>query len=308
VVTTKQRREFVRHLQETFGVSERRACRVFLHHRSTQRQKCKRPLEEEERLVARMLELVGKHPRYGYRRIWALLRREGWRVNRKRVHRLWRKQGLKVPRKQRKKRRLGSSANSCVRRPAEHKDHVWAWDFLHDRTSDGRPLKWFTLVDEYTRECLALEVGRSMKADAVLEVLRRVTKARGARPHIRSDNGPEFIAKAIRGWMAESAMETLYIEPGSPWENGYSESFNSKVRDELLNAEEFVSLLEARVLAGDWKRNYNEDRPHSSLGYRTPSEIAAQAPRANRAARSRPEGPAVTVSPTLTATGPQNGG
>ena len=163
-MTADQRRRAVRLLQERFGVSQRRACRVPGQQRSTQRQPPKKATEEEGRLVARVLELVRQHPRFGYRRIWALLRREGWRVNRKRVHRLWRQQGLRVPRKQRKKRRLGSSASSCVRRPAEHKGHVWAWDFLHDRTSDGRPLKWFTLVDEYTRECLALEVERGMTA------------------------------------------------------------------------------------------------------------------------------------------------
>src|SRR4051812_2385631 len=216
-----------------------------------------------------MLGLVRKHPRYGYRRIWALLRREGWRVNRKRVWRLWRREGLKVPRKQRKKRRLGSSANSCVRRPAEHKDHVWAWDFLHDRTADGGPLKWFSLVDEYTRECLALEVRRGLTARAVAEVLGAVVRERGAPAHIRSDNGPEFIAKAIRDWLAGAGVETLYIEPGAPWENGYGESFNSKVRDELLNAEEFANPLEAKVLGRGWKEAYNHERPHSALGYRT---------------------------------------
>jgi putative transposase len=265
VVTAGQRREAVRHLQEAFGVSQRRACRVLGQPRSTQSQEPRRK-EGEAELVGRMLALVRRHPRYGYRRIWALLRREGWRVNRKRVHRLWRQQGLKVPRKQRKKRRLGSSANSCVRRPAEHKDHVWAWDFLHDRTTDGGPLKWFTLVDEYTRECLALEVRRGMTAKAVSEVLAGVVQQRGAPAHIRSDNGPEFIARAVRAWVAGVGLEALYIEPGAPWENGYAESFNSKVRDELLNAEEFGSVLEAKVLAKEWRREYNQVRPHSSLG------------------------------------------
>jgi putative transposase len=255
---------------------------VLRQHRSTQRQQ-PRAKDGEQQLVTRMLELVRQHPRYGYRRIWALLRREGWRVNRKRVHRLWRQQGLKVPRKQRKKRRLGCSVNSCVRRPAEHKDHVWAWDFVHDRTTDGRPLKWFTLVDEYTRECLALEVGRGMTAKEVRAVLVGVVARRGAPVHIRSDNGPEFIAKAIRAWMACAGLESLYIEPGAPWENGYGESFNSKVRDELLNAEEFASLLEARVLAQEWQRAYNQERPHSSLGYRTPAEFGAMCPRADSA-------------------------
>jgi putative transposase len=304
VVTAAQRRQAVRFLQERFSVSERRACRVLGQQRSTQRQQPKGAREGEEQLVRRMLELVRRHPRYGYRRVWALLRREGWRVNRKRVHRLWRQQGLKVPRKQRKKRRLGSSANSCVRRPAEHKGHVWAWDFLHDRTSDGRPLKWFTLVDEYTRECLALEVRRGMTAQAVTEVLAGVVGQRGVPAHIRSDNGPEFIAKAIRAWMAGAGLGTLYIEPGAPWENGYAESFNSKVRDELLNAEEFTSLLEAQVLGKEWKQAYNHERPHSSLGYRTPAEFGGSCPRANSAALRRPGGPSVTVDPTLTAPGP----
>jgi putative transposase len=304
VVTAQQRRQAVRFLQERFGVSQRRACRVLGQHRSAQRQPPKKATEGEARLVARMLELVRKHPRYGYRRIWALRRREGWRVNRKRVHRLWRQQGLKVPRKQRKKRRLGSSANSCVRRPAEHQGHVWAWDFLHDRTSDGRSLKWFTLVDEYTRECLALEVDRGMTARAVSAVLAGVVWERGVPRHIRSDNGPEFIAKAIRAWMSGAGLETLYIEPGAPWENGYAESFNSKVRDELLNAEEFSSVLEAKVLAKEWKREYNHVRPHSSLGYRTPAEFGALVPRADSAALRRPEEPSVTVDPTLTAPGP----
>jgi transposase InsO family protein len=302
VVTAGQRRQAARHLQEVFGVSQRRACRVLGQPRSTQRQTPKAK-EEEGRLVMRMLELVRRHPRYGYRRIWALLRREGWRVNRKRVHRLWRKQGLKVPRKQRKKRRLGSSANGCVRRPAEHKDHVWAWDFLHDRTTDGRPLKWLTLVDEYTRECLALEVRRGMTAGAVSEVLAGVVRERGAPTHIRSDNGPEFIAKVIRAWMAKAGLETLYIEPGAPWENGYAESFNSKVRDELLNAEEFSSELEARVLGKAWRQEYNQVRPHSSLGYRTPAEYGAMCPRADSASLRRPEDTSVAIDPTLTAPG-----
>jgi transposase InsO family protein len=292
----------VRHLQEAFGVSQRRACRVLGQPRSTQRQ-APRSREDEGRLLARMLELVRRHPRYGYRRIWALLRREGWRVNRKRVHRLWRRQGLKVPRKQRKKRRLGSSANSCARRPAEYRGHVWAWDFLHDRTTDGRALKWFTLVDEYTRECLALEVGRGLTARAVGAVLAAVVRERGAPAHVRSDNGPEFIAKAIRSWMSGAGLEALYIAPGAPWENGYAESFNSKVRDELLNAEEFGSLLEARVLAREWRREYNHVRPHSSLGYRTPAEYGAVCPRADSAALRRPEDTSVAVDPTLTAPG-----
>jgi len=283
-------------------VSQRRACRVLGQPRSTQRQ-APRAKEDEGRLVTRILELVRRRPRYGYRRIWALLRREGWRVNRKRVRRLWRRQGRKVPRKQRKRRRLGSSVNGCVRRPAEHKGHVWAWDFLHDRTTDGGALKWFTLVDEYTRECLALEVARGMTARGVGAVLAGVVRERGAPAHVRSDNGPEFIAKTIRAWMAGAGLETLYIEPGAPWENGYAESFNSKVRDELLNAEEFGSVLEARVLGQAWRQEYNHVRPHSSLGYRTPAEYGAMCPRADSASLRRPEDASVAVDPTLIAPG-----
>ena len=301
-MTPQQRRQAVRFLQEQFAVSERRACRVLGQPRSTQRQVAKTN-QEEERLVRRMLELVRQHPRFGYRRIWALLRREGWPVNRKRIHRLWRQQGLKVPRRQRKKRRLGSSANSCVRRPAQHKDHVWTWDFLHDRTRDGRPLKWLTLIDEYTRECLALEVDRGMTAAAVKAVLAGVVQQRGVPVYIRSDNGSEFIAEAIRTWMKAAGLETLYIAPGAPWENGYAESFNSKVRDELLNAEEFGSVLEAKVLAKEWRQEYNHVRPHSSLGYRTPAEFGASCPRANSATLRRPEDTTVTVDLTLTSPG-----
>jgi putative transposase len=302
VVTAAQRRQAVRQLQETFGVSQRRVCRLLGQPRSTQRQTPKTS-HEEERLVRRMLELVRRHPRFGYRRISILLRREGWRVNRKRVYRLWRQQGLKVPRKRRKKRRLGHSGNSCVRRPAEHKDHVWSWDFLHDRTSDGRPLKWFTLVDEYTRECVALEVERRMTAQTVRTLLAAVVEARGAPAHIRSDNGSELIAKAMRSWMTQAGLETLYIAPGAPWENGYAESFNSKVRDELLNVEEFSSVLEAKVLAKEWRQDYNHVRPHSSLGYRTPAEFGKMCPRPDGVTLHRIEDTSVTVDPTLTAPG-----
>ena len=275
MVTPAQRRQVVGHLQETFLVSQRRGCRLVGQARSTQRQRPQRPAEEESRLTARIVELVGQHPRFGYRRIWTLLRREGWRVNRKRIWRLWRQQGLKVPRKQHKKRRLGSSANSCVRRRSEHRNHVWSWDFIFDRTQDGRPLKWFTLIDEFTRECLALEVARGMTGSIVTAILAEVIRQRGAPKHIRSDNGPEFIAKCVRAWMAQAGVASLYIEPGAPWENGYNKSFNSKLRDELLACEEFTTLLEARVLAAQWKKEYNHERPHSALGYRTPAEFAA---------------------------------
>jgi len=250
-----------------------------------------------------MLELVRKHPRFGYRRIWALLRQEGWTINRKRVYRLWRREGLKVPRRKRKKRRLGHSGNGCLRQVALAKDHVWAWDFIKDRTADGRPLKWLSVVDEYTRECLALEVGRSMTAARVVQIVAELFRTRGAPLHIRSDNGPEFIALALRSWLSAASVETLYVEPGSPWENGYAESFHSKVRDELLDREEFSGLLEARVLSKEWKHDYNHVRPHSSLEYRTPAEFAASCPRVDAATRRQAEDTKVSVDPTLTPPG-----
>lgn len=255
-------------------VSERRACEVLSQPRSTQRYSPKAP-DRDRPLVKRMLELVGGHPRYGYRRITALLRSEEWTVNRKRVYRLWRKEGLKVPKRQRKRRRLGTSANGIVRRRAEHKDHVWCYDFVKDQTTDGRPLKFLPIEDEYTRECLALEVDRSMTAKDVIGVLTYLIEVRGAPKFIRSDNGPEFIAQAIRDWLKAAGVETLYIAPGSPWENAYSESFNSRFRDELLDRELFTSLAEARVLSEDYKLEYNHRRPHSALRYATPAAFAS---------------------------------
>ena len=269
-----RKRQAVWKAEEELDASERRACQVVEQPRSTQRYQ-PRGKEAEERLVKRMLELVGDHPRYGYRRIWALLRREGWPVNRKRVYRLWRREGLKVPRKARKRRRVGSSENSCARRRAQFKDHVWAWDFIHDRTQGGGPLKWLSIVDEYTRECLALEVERSMGAQDVIEVLVELVRGRGAPGHIRSDNGPEFMAGGIRQWLAWGSVGTLYVEPGAPWENGYAEAFQGRVRDELLNVEEFAGVGEAKALAAAWREDYNRCRPHSALGYRTPAEFAA---------------------------------
>lgn len=255
-------------------VSERRACRVLGQPRSTQRYTPRRG-DRDRALVQRMLQLVRCHPRYGYRRIWALLKAEGWRVNRKRVYRLWRQEGLKVPRRQRKKRRLGSSANGVVHHRAERKNHVWCYDFVSDQTDDGRTLKLLTIEDEFTRECLAIDVERSITSKEVIEALRFLFEVRAAPEFIRSDNGPEFIAQALRSWLKESGVETLYIEPGSPWENAYAESFNSRFRDELLDRELFTSLREAKVVVEDYRLEYNHRRPHSSLGYLTPAAYAA---------------------------------
>ncbi len=263
-------------VQQALPVSERRACAVLGQPRGTQRY-VPREDEEERRLLARLHELVLAHPRYGYRFQAAILRREGWHVNRKRVFRLWQQEGFQVPRKQRKKRRLGSSEGGCIRRRAEHKDHVWAWDFIFDRTANGRSIKWLSIIDEYTRECLALEVDRTMTSENVLDVLRDLFVIRGVPQHIRSDNGPEFIAEAIRRFLTATDVGPLYIEPGSPWQNGYAESFNGRLRSELLDAEVFENVRESQSLAGSWRRDYNHNRPHSSLDYQTPAAFAARA-------------------------------
>jgi len=256
------------------GVSERRACAVLGQPRSTQRYMAK-VKDDERAIVKRMHELVRRWPRFGYRRIHALLRRDGFRINRKRTYRLWRKEGFRVPQKQRKRRRLGVSSNGIVRRRAEGIDDVWCWDFVHDRDEKGRPLRWLLIEDEFTREGLAVEVERGMKAADVLDVLRDLMLVRGVPRHIRSDNGPEFIAEAIRRFLGQVKVETLYIEPGAPWQNGYAESFAGRFRDELLNAEVFADLREAKALSAMWLNDYNHRRPHSSLGYRTPAEFAA---------------------------------
>jgi len=275
------RREAVAHLRRSFpGVSERRACKVVGQPRNTHRYRpCPRKKSEDALIAMKMHELVRRCPRFGYRRIHVLLVRVGFRINRKRVWRLWKQEGFKVPIKQVKKRRLGCSKNGIVRRRAEHVDHVWAWDFIHDRDENGRAIRWLSIVDEFTpggRECLCLEGRRSFKSGDVLDVLRELFVVRGVPGNIRSDNGPEFVAQAIREFLETAQVQTLYIAPGSPWENGYAESFHSRVRDELLDAELFADLGEARVLASRWKNDYNHRRPHSSLGYRTPAEYASQ--------------------------------
>jgi len=221
--------------------------------------------------VKRIIELAMEYGRYGYRRITAMLRWEGWRVNHKRVARLWRREGLKVPSRQPKRRRLWLNDGSCVRLRPTHRNHVWSYDFVMARTADGRGLKMLTVIDEYTRECLAIDVDRRIRNDDVLYRLEDLFVRRGVPEHIRSDNGSEFTATVVREWLQKLSVKTLYIEPGSPWENGYIESFNGKFRDELLNREIFDTLTEARVLVERWRREYNQIRPHSSLGYRPPA-------------------------------------
>ena len=252
------------------AVSERRACRVVGQCRATQQYvPCR--LEDEEPLRTRIVGLARAFGRYGYRRITALLQQEGWRVNHKRVERIWREEGLKVPQKQPKRARLWLADGSCVRQRPLYPNHVWSYDFVMERTRDGRPLKLLTIVDEYTRECLAIAVRRRLTSREVQEVLGELFLRYGCPTHIRSDNGPEFIARALRAWYRILAVAPLFIEPGSPWENGYVESFNGKLRDELLNGELFYTLHEAQVLIERWRRQYNTQRPHSALGYRPPA-------------------------------------
>jgi putative transposase len=254
-------------------VSQRRACKVLGQCRSTQRRASAVP-DDEPRLVARMVELACEYGRYGYRRVAALLRAEGFAVNHKRVERLWRREGLKVPARQPKRGRLWLNDGSCVRLRPERKDHVWSYDFVAARTRDGRAFRMLNVIDEYTRECLAIDVARRPTSDDVLERLSDLLARRGVPEHIRSDNGPEFTAKAVRGWLDRVGVKALFIEPGSPWENGYIGSFNGKLSDELLGGEVFDTLLEAKVLIERWRVRYNTVRPHSSLGYRPPAPEA----------------------------------
>lgn len=251
-------------------MSERRACRVLGQARAVQRHTPK-VREDEAPLTARMIELSCVYGRYGTPRITAMLQGEGWKVNHKRVERLWRQNGLKVPKKQPRRGRLWLNDGSCVRLRPAAKDHVWAYDFVSCRTHDGVPFRMLTIVDEFTRECLCIDVARKLSSDDVLERLAWLMVSRGVPAHIRSDNGPEFAAEVVRDWLSKVGVKTLFIEPGSPWENGYIESFNGKLQDELLKREIFYSLREAQVLIERWRVHYNQVRPHSSLGYRPPA-------------------------------------
>jgi putative transposase len=263
----------VNHVVEELGVSERRACRALGQHRSTQR---KKPVssDDETALTADIIELARQYGRYGYRRITAMLRRAGWVVNKKRVERIWRCEGLKVPAKQPKRGRLWLNDGSCVRLRPVRPNHVWSYDFVADRTHDGKAFRMLCIIDELTREALAIRVARKIKSADVIEALADLFILRGVPAHIRSDNGPEFVALALREWIAAVGAKTAYIEPGSPWENGYCESFNGKLRDELLNGEIFYSLKEAKTVIEAWRRHYNTIRPHSSLGYQPPAPEA----------------------------------
>ena len=243
--------------QQKLGVTERRACAALGQSRGLQRRKKVKP-DDEAGLTADIIRLASQYGRYGYKRITALLRVEGWQVNHKRVERIWRQEGLKVPAKHKKKGRLYLNDGSCIRLRPCWPNHVWAYDFVADQLKDGTKIRMLTVIDEYTRECLSLRTGYSLKADDVMDVLTDLFITRGIPDHIRSDNGSEFTAKSIKAWLPKLGVETLYIEPGSPWENGYNESFNGSLRDELLNGEIFYSLVEARVLIEAWLLNTAE--------------------------------------------------
>lgn len=259
--------------QEMFQISERRVCRALGQPRSTQRYERQKP-NDEERLTLRLVELASQYGRYGYRRIMVLLQHEGWNVNHKRVERLWRQEGLKVPAKQPKRGRLWLNDGSCLRLKPEFPGHVWSYDFVLERTHDGRPFRILNVIDEFTRECLAVKIQRHLDHEDVQECLTELFCSHGVPVHLRSDNGPEFIANALQVWLDNLKVKPLFIEPGSPWENGYVESFNGKMRDELLNREIFYTIREAQILIARWREEYNHFRPHSSLGYRPPTPQA----------------------------------
>jgi putative transposase len=285
-------------VRSTLKLSERRVCRVLGQHRSTQR-RIPQGRDDEARLTADIIALARQYGRYGYRKIAELLRSTaGWIVNDKRVERIWRREGLKVPQKQPKKGRLWLNDGSCIRLRPEYPNHVWSYDFVEDRTHDGRKFRMLNIIDEFTRECLAIRVNRKLKAVDVIDVLSDLFILRGVPGHIRSDNGSEFVAKAVREWITAVGARTAYIEPGSPWENGYCESFNSKLRDELLKGEIFYTLKEAQIVIETWRRHYNTVRPHSSLGYKPPAPEVVLWPAA-KPQPAPPATPAVAPRPIM---------
>jgi putative transposase len=290
MVGPERKRTAVLHVQRALEVSERRACTTIRQPRSTQRY-CGRKREKDAALAAELRRLSAAHPRAGYRMATALLRRAGMEINAKRVQRLWRLEGLKVPRHQRKRQRLGGSEGGTQRLRAERVNHVWSYDFVFDQTEDGRRLKWLPICDEFSRELVALEVERRMDAKDVIRILDEAVLARGCVPEfIRSDNGPEFIALAVQDWIARRGFKTLYIKPGAPWQNAYSESFNSRFRDEFLNRELFGGLTEAKVLGKQHRHWHNQERPHSSLDDQTPVEFAQRSLAAASATLRQPQG------------------
>ena len=306
MVGPERKREAVLHVRRKLAVSERRACTTMRQPRATQRYRG-RKRSRDAALAAELRRLSAEHPRAGYRMAAALLRRAGMEINDKRVQRVWREEGLKVPRRQRQRARLGNSEGGTQRLKAERVNHVWSYDFVFDQTEDGRRLKWLPICDEFSRELVALEVERRMEAKDVIRILDEAVTARGSAPeYIRSDNGPEFVALAVREWIARRGFKTLYIKPGSPWQNAYSESFNSRFRDEFLNREAFASVLEAKVLGKQHRQRHNQERPHSSLDYQTPVEFAQRSLAAASATLRQPQGCALPAHPITTNPNPDN--
>jgi putative transposase len=296
-VSPEHRRKAAEEVRRGLGpakVSERRVCRVLGQSRSTQRYVLCRPADEAK-LLSEMRQIARRHPRWGSPRIHDALRKRGWTVNHKRVERLWREEGMQVPTKQQKKRRqtLGGSENSCVRKRAKRPNHVWSYDFIEDRTEQNRKLRMLVVIDEFTRESLAIEIAWSFTARQVVDVLGYLFAVRGVPEHLRSDNGPEFVARAVTRWLYRAGVKTLFIAKGSPWENGYVESFNSRFRDELLNRELFTGLEDARWVVDRWRLDFNHRRPHSSLDYQTPAAFAARwLTSAPQSASAEPQQPA----------------
>lgn len=268
-----RRKQAVEQVRQVLDVSERRACRVLGQPRNTHRY-ARRQADDEELLRERIVALAGRFGRYGYRRVTALLQNDGWQVNHKRVERIWREEGLKVPQKQPKRGRLWLNDGSTLRLRPLFPKHVWSYDFMQDRTHDGKPFRILNIIDEYSRECLLAKAARRFTHREVMSCLTELFCEHGVPVHIRSDNGSEFIARRLRRWLNRLTVHPLFIEPGSPWENGYIESFNGKMRDELLNREIFYSVKEAEILIERWRVEYNTIRPHSALGYKPPAPKA----------------------------------
>jgi len=309
VVTAAQQRAAADFLTAAYEVSQRRASRVLGRARSTLRYR-RRPRSGEEALLRALRRLAQRHPRFGYKRIHACLRRQGWRVNRKRTRRLWIALGLRRPFRRKKPRKLGakagSSANSCVQQPARFKNDVWTCDFIADRTADGGTLKCLSVVDEYTRECLVLHLARALTGADVRRQLGRVVGWRGAPTRLRSDNGSEFLCEALAGWLPAAGTKAIPVAPASPWENGFIESFHSRLRDEFLDREEFESVVDAQAKATWWRREYNTIRPHSGIGYKTPSDFSQEC---DRGLHGQPpeRNPSACVDGTAISSGPKNG-
>jgi transposase InsO family protein len=295
VVTATQQRAAADYLQAAYAVSQRRASTVLGRSRSTLRYR-QRERPGEDALVKAIRRLARRHPRYGYKRIHARLRQQGWRVNGKRIRRLWIALGLRRPPRRQKPRtlgaKLGSSVNSCVSQPARFKNDVWSYDFIADRTAEGRPLKCLSLVDEYTRECLLLHMASSVRGADVRRLLARVVGWRGAPTRLRSDNGSEFICEALACWLPRAGAKAIPVAPARPWENGFIEAFHSRLRDEFLEREEFESAEDAQARASWWRREYNTIRPHSGIGYKTPQQFSRECDRGlhGQPPKNSPEG------------------